>query len=135
MPGDVLYLDSSALAKLIVSEPETDETVEECAHWPVHASSIVAAVEVHLALRRSKPDEPARRRADQVLAALDLVPLDDVTAARASALEAAPQLRALDAIHLASALALDDDLGALLTFDRRQREAAEAAGVATLPRR
>jgi predicted nucleic acid-binding protein len=50
-----------------------------------------------------------------------------------AASRADPGLRALDATHVASALSLGDDLGAMVTFDRRQRAAAAAAGLAVQP--
>jgi uncharacterized protein len=43
-----------------------------------------------------------------------------------------PSLRTLDAVHLASALSLGDDLGAFVAYDRRLAEAAEAAGIEVL---
>ena len=39
------------------------------------------------------------------------------------------ELRTLDAIHLASALSLGDDLAAVLTYDRRMADAAESRGL------
>ena len=39
------------------------------------------------------------------------------------------ELRTLDAIHLAAALALSDDLAAVLTYDHRMADAARARGV------
>ena len=44
-----------------------------------------------------------------------------------------PLLRSLDAIHLASALSLGNDLGAMLTFDRRLAQAALQAGIPVFP--
>jgi len=40
-----------------------------------------------------------------------------------------PDLRSLDAIHVAAALSLGDDLGDLVTYDARMVNAAEAQGV------
>jgi uncharacterized protein len=123
-------LDSSALVKLIVAEPESGEVVDAVARWSAWASSIVALAEVGIAARRAGRD--VVRRADRVLAALDLVPLDEavVDLARTGF---DPTLRALDAIHVASALAVGEGLGAMVTFDRRQRKAARHAGLAVVP--
>ena len=44
-------------------------------------------------------------------------------------------LRTLDAIHLATALALGDDLDAVVTYDERMVEAARLVGLASaMPR-
>lgn len=70
----------------------------------------------------------AIRRGRSVLARLALVELDqDVQ--RAAATLGPPELRTLDAIHLATALSLGDDLGALCAYDTRLMDAARTAGV------
>jgi predicted nucleic acid-binding protein len=69
-----------------------------------------------------------RRRARSVLARLALVELDAEVRSRAAALLPA-ELSVTDAIHLATALTLGDDLGALFTYDARLQDAASAAGV------
>jgi len=43
-----------------------------------------------------------------------------------------PGLRTLDAIHLASALSLGTDLGAMVVYDERLATAAESNGVAVV---
>jgi uncharacterized protein len=70
----------------------------------------------------------AIRRARSVLARVALVELDTEVRARAAALWPA-ELSVTDAIHLATALTLGDDLGGLLTYDARLQDAASAAGV------
>jgi predicted nucleic acid-binding protein len=42
------------------------------------------------------------------------------------------ELRALDAIHLAAALSLGDELGAIFTYDRRLSDAARQSGLEVL---
>jgi predicted nucleic acid-binding protein len=66
-----------------------------------------------------------------VLASLAEIPFDDDVRAAASAL-APIELRTLDAIHLASALALGDDLAGVLTYDGRMQRAAFASGISVL---
>ncbi len=66
-----------------------------------------------------------------MLAGLELVELDDRVIAAAAGLDPA-ELASLDAIHLASALSLGDDLGAFVCYDRRLAEAATAAGLPML---
>lgn len=59
---------------------------------------------------------------------MTLVPLDDKVLLAAAALEPAT-LRSLDAIHLATALSLGGDLGAMYVYDARLAAAARAAGI------
>ena len=78
------------------------------------------------ARRGSRPESVAI--AEEVLARIDLRPLDASTVDKAS--ELPPQsLRSLDAIQLASALDLGDALGPFITYDRRLGEAASRAGL------
>lgn len=118
-----VYLDASAIVKLVVPERETDALLEALARWPDRVSSALARVEIHRALWRAGAARALRARADAVLAALVLVRLDDQVLSRASSFRD-PALRALDAIHLATALSLGDDPDAFLTYDARLAVAA-----------
>jgi len=69
--------------------------------------------------------------ADLVVTALDLIAVDDAILEDAARLEPTA-LRTLDAIHLASALALGEALGAVVTYDTRLETGARAAGLATV---
>lgn len=120
--------------ELVNERPRDEASVTGCGRWPAWASSVLAPVEVGLAVRRANAPTDVVARADRVLGSLDLVPLDPDIADWARR-EAPTTLRALDAIHLGSALALAADLGALLTYDRRLADAARDAGIVTLPRR
>ncbi len=110
------YVDTSAIVKLIVVEPESDALVEALPRWPDLVSSAVARVEVHRALWRVNATRAVHARADAVLAALVLVRPDEPILARAASLRY-PQLRALDAVHLATALTLGDDPDGFITYD------------------
>jgi predicted nucleic acid-binding protein len=124
----VIYLDSSALLKLLHEEPES----AALADWlsarttiPV-VSSELAKVEVPRACRRVNAE--ALPEARNLLAELDLIPLtSDVIDEAADGGEAL--LRSLDAIHLASALSLRADLAAFIAYDHRLGDAASAAGL------
>jgi len=126
----VCYLDASALVKLATRELETDALREHLSRYSGRATSRLAAVEVPRAL--------ARRGAESVAAAggalaetfegLLMVELDNTITLRAAGIEPA-QLRSLDAIHLASALSMGDELEAVVTYDRRLADAARAAGL------
>lgn len=124
----MIYLDSSALLKLILREPES-EALEA---WlvdhrdAVRVSSALAIVEVERACRRI--DERLVGEARRLLAGLDLVPLDGQLLESAAELPGRT-LRSLDALHLASALALDPDLQAFVAYDARLATAATDAGL------
>lgn len=126
MAGALLYLDSSALVKLVVPEPESRALRDALRSWSERVSSVVAEIEVERVARRIGGG--AIRRGRSVLARLALVELDEDVVRSAAALEP-PELRTLDAIHLATALSLGDDLGALCAYDTRLADAAAAAGV------
>ena len=125
----MIYLDSSALLKLVRAESHTAELTNWLADQPgvPLVSSALAEVEVLRACRRI--DERMLDRGRAVLAVLDLVPLDEGVLGTAAELPE-PGLRSLDALHLASALGLDPDLEAFVAYDARLVAAAEAAGLA-----
>ena len=120
----VVYLDSSALVKLVVVEPESAALIEQLEGWPQRVSSALAMTELPRALDRAGFGAAARRRAREVLERMILVDVDRRILATAATLGPS-SLRTLDAIHLATALAVREDLGAVVTYDRRLRAAAE----------
>jgi hypothetical protein len=122
----VVYLDSSALVKLVVTEPESRALMERLRRWPGRVSSALALTELPRALRRAGFGAVVRRRAREVLARIALVDVDRRILSAAAALEPRT-LRTLDAIHLATALTVREDLDAIVTYDRRLRAAAERA--------
>jgi predicted nucleic acid-binding protein len=115
--SSLLYLDSSALVKLVVAEPETPALLEFLAGWPHRVSSVLARVEVLRAVKRTRAGPAVRRRAARVLARVALIRIDDLVLA-AAARVAPPELRTLDAVHLATAGSLDD-LAGIVTYDAR----------------
>jgi len=129
VPGPILYLDSSAIVKLAVPEQETRSLQRLLRSWPETASSVIARIEVTRAARRV--GDEAVRRADAVLDRIALVELDGDVLDRGASLPPAG-LRTLDSIHLATALSLGDELGALCAYDARLAEAATAAGIDVL---
>lgn len=122
------YLDTSALVKLVVLEPETIALQAWLAERPRDPVACdLARTELLRAVRRAAPDRLLRARE-----VLDAVTLTDVTT---EVFEAAGRLdptalRTLDAIHLAAALDLGDDLEGVVTYDDRLAQAAQATGVA-----
>ena len=122
------YLDTSALVRLVVAEPETAALrmwLSEVNRDPV--ASNLARTELLRAVRGAAPD-----RVLQARAVLDSITLTDLTTSlfeQAGRLDPTA-LRSLDAIHLAAALDLGDDLEGLVTYDDRLAEAARSNGIA-----
>ena len=124
---EVLYLDSSAIVKLVASEPESASLtarIEEA----TTVSSEIARVEVLRAIRRSGGKREMLERGREVIRRVGLLRVDGRVLDLAAEVEPA-DLRTLDAIHLASALVLGETLGAFVTYDRRLVAAAEQAGL------
>lgn len=121
-----LYLDSSAIVKLVVRETETDQLIGYLADAQLIVSEI-AYVEVPRAARLKTGLAETLRHAEAVLERFYAVALDDELKAAAARL-GPPRLRTLDAIHLVSALRLQHGIEAIVAYDRRLKEAAEDAG-------
>ena len=130
MSNRVLYVDSSALVKLVIDESESVALTRELRDRPTVVSSALALVEVLRAVRiQSRGDLNAETRARELLASCQLVHPRDRVLEDAAGLASA-DLRTLDAIHLASALQVAPD--AVVTYDRRLAEAATAARLSLL---
>jgi uncharacterized protein len=133
------YIDASALAKRYVREAGSAAVAKLLGR---HAclSSVLASVEVRGAIRRhieagliDRVDLPAvLDRLAQDRAHWTLVNLDSDVLAEAESLVTGHSIRALDAIHVASARVLSTRLGTPLLFvtaDKRQGDLAEAVGL------
>ena len=125
----VAYLDSSALVKLVVSEPESESLRTALERWSRFASSALARTEVVRAA--AQRGSLARRTATWLVRTLELVSLTDEILDAATEVEPVA-LGSLDAIHLVSALSLGDALGAVVTYDARLADAARGAGLTVL---
>ncbi len=121
------YLDTSALVKLVVAEPETEALRSWLADTPRDPIACdLVRTELMRAVRRAAPDRAARAR--DVLDAITLCEVPSAVFEAAGRLE--PEtLRSLEAIHLAAALDLGDDLKGLVTYDMRLAEAAATLGI------
>jgi predicted nucleic acid-binding protein len=121
----ITYLDSSALVKLAVREPESDSLRRYVQRRRPLISSALARTEV---LRALLPlGIVAVRRGREVLSRVDLLRISDRVLATAG--EMAPvELRSLDAIHLATAQQLGSELAAVVTYDQRMAVAARSLG-------
>lgn len=124
------YLDTSALVKLVVAESETAALrawLAAAEREPV--SCDLARTELLRAVRRVAPDRAVQARS--VLDAITLMTVTTATFEEAGRLDPT-LLRSLDAVHLAAALSLGDDLDGLVTYDDRLAEAAQGNGVAVV---
>lgn len=131
----VAYVDTSALLKRYVVEPDSDAANRLLALDPVLASSWVLAVEVRRNLARlvGADELPSVRRAAEAdLDAMALVSFDGNIAGRASEIAERYGVRSLDAIHLATAKHLAIAELGFITFDLRQAEAARQLGLRVL---
>jgi len=124
-----LYLDSSAFVKLVVEEPETAALRGYLAALGERrVSSALLRTEALRAVRHLGADALATVR--EGLRRVDLIGIDDRILDAAGTLD--PRvLRTLDAIHVATAMAVGDDLEVVVTYDERMADAARSVGLAT----
>ena len=122
-----VYLDTSALAKLLVREKESAALRAWLAarRDVPRLTNVVGAVELQRLAARVSP--AAVERAVRLLARVDRLELTPEALTRAAALPP-PDVRTLDALHIASAAELDD-LSAVVAYDRRLLAAAEGYGL------
>jgi uncharacterized protein len=120
------YLDTSAFLKLVRSEPESAGLRAEIVDGDALVSSALLLVEGRRAAARYGPLAIARARS--ALTTITLLPLDDATLEDAADLDP-PELRTLDALHLASAIGLGSELGRFYCYDRWLSAAATTLGL------
>ncbi len=120
-----MYLDSSAIVKLVVEEPQSAALQGFLDGFDALASCGLARVEVPRAVADRGLDSVIRAR--RMLEAMHLVQLGDALLDAAGDLRVG--LRSLDAIHVAAALQLGDDVDCLVTYNRRMATAGAAMGM------
>ena len=120
------YLDSSAIVKLAVREPESAAVRSFLRRRRPLTSSALARTEVARALLPL--GDRAVRQGDDVLRRVELVRLSAGVLALAGRLLPS-ELRSLDALHLATAQLLGGDLRLVVTYDDRMAAAATALGM------
>ena len=124
----MIYIDTSALVKLLFEEPESlalTEWLTSRADVP-KISSDLSTVELLRTCQRV--DDRALDDARRLLSGIDLLPIDHAVVEQAAAISPR-ELRSLDAIHLASAISLRADLTDFVAYDSRLCSAATAAGL------
>jgi predicted nucleic acid-binding protein len=124
-----LYLDSSALVKLVKKEAESSSLRRYLRRFgeDTRVTSALARVEVVRAVAAGGPAASAHAR--RLLGRLDQTSIDRELLDEAATLAPAMVLRTLDAIHLASARAVGPDLRAVVTYDERMAAAARDLGL------
>jgi hypothetical protein len=132
-PPAILYVDTSALLKLLVREAESAAVERELLRWRDLATSVITEVELPRAVARAREE-----RADAVidgsvvlqgvLSSAAIVPLDESVVAEARKVKPI-HVGALDAIHIASALSLGKQLAGVATYDRRMQDALGPLGI------
>jgi uncharacterized protein len=122
----VIYIDTSAVLKLVHPEPESAPLRTWLAGHPDDlVSSALVRTETRRALLRNDPG--ALPNLPAVLSVIAQIPVSEAVLDSA-AMFPDPMLRSLDAIHLASAQAIAG-VTALLAYDKRLAEASRLAGI------
>ena len=119
------YIDSSAIVKLAVAEPESAVLRRYLSRRRSLVTSALARTEVARALMSSGPEAVAR--GELVLRRIQLVRVSDRVLSEAGRMTPV-ELRSLDAIHLASARQLGSSVRLIVTYDERMADAARASG-------
>ena len=119
------YVDSSAIVKLAVAEPESAALRRFLSRRQPLVTSALARTEVARALLPSGREAVARGA--DVLRRIQLMRINDRVLRDAGGMEPA-ELRSLDAIHLASAQQLGPSVSQIVTYDERMAEAATSLG-------
>lgn len=126
MTARLAYLDTSAYVKLPLEEAGYEDLRSELSRWDGFVSSMLLGVEAIRACSRYGSDRAKDARA--WLEGVALLPLDDRVLDVAASLPPA-NVRTLDALHLATALTVRDEIGAFFTYDQRLAEAAVDHGL------
>lgn len=126
----MIYLDSSALVKLAIAEPESAGLLRWLAAQPnlVRVASSVIRVEVPRAVWRADPS--ALPESYLVIRRTAEIELTDEVLSKAASVRPVT-LHAINAIHLASALVLRQELTSFVSYDKRLLAAAKDAGLPT----
>ncbi len=137
----LVYFDSSALVKLVVDEPGTDLASALWDGCDAALSSRLAYPEVRAALAASRRNAELTERElrgaeaawDEFWAAMRPVELTPAVERHAGRLAGTRAVRGADAVHLASALAIDSPGLLVAVWDRRLHAGAVAEGLAVAP--
>ena len=122
------YIDSSAIIKLIKPEKESAALIKKLPNGLI--ASCISRVEVTRTIIRHEPD--LLDATYDVLADIQMVPVEDAIITIAENLPQFIDLRSLDSLHIASALSIKNVLKGVITYDKEMVKAAESVGFKTL---
>lgn len=124
----MIYVDSCAVVKLILDEDHTRALKAHLTSKPAEmVSSELTKVEVCRTLIRLSQREANREVADNLLAKIAKLPMNAVLDLAADL--DGPNLRSLDALHVATAQMLGPAVTEFITYDKRLAKAATDAGL------
>ncbi len=122
------YIDSSAIIKLIKPEKESAALIKKLPNGLI--ASRISRVEVTRTIIRHEPD--LLDATYDVLADIQMVPLEDAIITIAENLPQFIDLRSLDSLHIASALSIKSVLKGVITYDKEMVKAAVSLGFKSL---
>lgn len=130
----MLYVESSALFKRYIAEPDSGSAILLMESEATLSTSRLTVVEVRRNLARLLDGAALVQKRQDLLTDLEsfhIAALDDTTFEDAARIAEETLCRSLDAIHLAAARRASPN-ATVLTFDRRQAQAARAIGIDVL---
>lgn len=126
----ILYVETAAAAKLLVEEPSSSRLAARLDDAVDADHALLSSMLLETELRRlAVRVDLAQTAVTQLLERFDLVEIDR-SLYREAGLLSGRHLRSLDALHLAVALRAGADV--MVTYDQRQADAADAAGLPVL---
>jgi predicted nucleic acid-binding protein len=126
----ILYIETSAAAKLLIEEPASSRLAARLDNAVDQDEALLSSTLLETELRRlAVRVDIAQSAVTDLLTRFDLVETDR-SLYREAGLRPGRHLRSLDALHLAAALRVGADV--MVTYDHRQAEAADAAGLPVL---
>jgi uncharacterized protein len=128
MNGEAVYLDSSAFVKLFLPEPDSAALTQYLSSRPLRVSALLLRTEALRAAVRATLSPPRMLLVRTLLDGLVFIGADATLSDDAGIMHP-PELRSLDATHLASARTLGRKLEALVTYDQRLAGAAAWYGM------
>ena len=122
------YMDSSAIIKLIKPEKESAALIKKLP--PSLITSRISRVEVARTIAKHEPD--LLDATYDILADIQMIPVEDSIITIAENLPLHIDLRSLDSLHIASALAIRNTLKGIITYDKEMVRAGVALGFNTM---
>jgi len=124
-----VYLDTSALGRVMLGEPDAGAVLRSLRDFDRHVTSHLLRVE----LRRLALREGLLEHADQLLSGVALLPVDESVLAAAETVRPS-SVATLDAIHLVTALRLADEqlVDTVMTYDTRLADGAREHGLTVI---